>query len=363
MMFIVMLAVMLGANGYVLYRVWQMIPAGSVLRPLWAVFVVAAVAAFFLGLILSDKLPTGLGAVLYRVGTSWFFIMFYLLMIFLLLDLVRVTRLLPVAQYMFGSWTGLGVLAAVVAVIFTAGYVTYQNKKRVELAIEVPGNEWEKPLKIVAASDLHLGYNVGKNEFSRWVEMINAENPDVVLFAGDVIDNTIRPLIEQDMASVFRGIKATYGVFVAPGNHEYISGVEKAADLLRSAGVTVLRDSVALVDGRLYIAGRDDRSNPRRKSVAGLLEPLDRSKPVVLLDHQPYHLEEAEQNGVTLQLSGHTHRGQIWPINWITDAMYEVSYGYKRKGNSHFYVSSGLGLWGGKFRIGSRSEYVVITLQ
>jgi predicted MPP superfamily phosphohydrolase len=83
---------------------------------------------------------------------------------------------------------------------------------------------------------------------------------------------------------------------------------------------------------------------------------------IILLDHQPYHLEEAEQNGVDLQLSGHTHRGQIFPINLVTDRVYEKSHGYLRKGNSHIYVTSGIGLWGGKFRIGTQSEYLVMEM-
>jgi predicted MPP superfamily phosphohydrolase len=94
-----------------------------------------------------------------------------------------------------------------------------------------------------------------------------------------------------------------------------------------------------------------------------LTDPLDKTKPIIVLDHQPYNLEDAEAAGIDLQLSGHTHRGQIWPISCITDAMYEKSHGYLKKGNSHIYVSSGLGLWGGKFRIGTQSEYVVIDLK
>jgi predicted MPP superfamily phosphohydrolase len=359
----VMLAVVLGANGYVLGRVWQMIPSGYFLRPLWAGFVVVALAAFFLGMRFSGELPSGIALVLNRVGTSWVVILLYLLIALLLADLLRLTGLVPpLKQYMSGSWVGVGVLFGAMILIFTAGYLTYQHKKRVELTLEIPGNTFGAPLKIVAASDLHLGNNIGRKEFARWVDQINAEEPDVILFVGDLIDNSVQPLWEQDMAEEFHRLRAKYGVFAVPGNHEYISGLPASLSFLQAAGVTVLRDSVVTIADRLSIAGRDDRSNRRRKPIAALLESLDRDKPVVLLDHQPYHLEEAQANGVTLQLSGHTHRGQIWPISWITDRMYELSYGYARKGDTHFYVSSGLGLWGGKFRIGTRSEYVVVFL-
>jgi predicted MPP superfamily phosphohydrolase len=94
-----------------------------------------------------------------------------------------------------------------------------------------------------------------------------------------------------------------------------------------------------------------------------LLQGVDASKPMIVIDHQPYHLEETEQNGIDLHVSGHTHNGQLPPVSWIAQRMYEVAYGYLRKGNSHIYVTSGIGIWGGKFRIGTRSEYVVINLK
>jgi predicted MPP superfamily phosphohydrolase len=152
-------------------------------------------------------------------------------------------------------------------------------------------------------------------------------------------------------------------VYASPGNHEYIAGISKSLAFLKEAGVTVLRDSVALINNAVYVAGRDDRTNAARKSVKELTDTLDKSKLLILLDHQPYQLEQAEKNGIDLQISGHTHHGQIIPLSWITEMIYEKAHGYLKKGDSHIYVSSGLGLWGGKFRIGTRSEYVVIDLE
>ncbi len=129
----------------------------------------------------------------------------------------------------------------------------------------------------------------------------------------------------------------------------------------------MLRDSVATM-GNLRIIGRDDRTNVHRKSLKEILdsvEPGEKSAEspfTILLDHQPYHLEEAEQNGIDFQFSGHTHHGQVWPISWITDALYEDAFGSLQKGNTRYYVSSGMGIWGGKFRIGTQSEYVVLTI-
>jgi hypothetical protein len=123
-----------------------------------------------------------------------------------------------------------------------------------------------------------------------------------------------------------------------------------------------------VVDSAIVIIGRDDRSKARRKNVLQLMDEVRRDSAAmsfytILLDHQPYELELTEQAGIDFQLSGHTHRGQVWPISWITDALYECSWGSHSRGNTRYYVSSGIGIWGGKFRIGTQSEYVVATLK
>ena len=106
----------------------------------------------------------------------------------------------------------------------------------------------------------------------------------------------------------------------------------------------------------------DDRSNTARRSLQELMAGIDKSNPIILLDHQPYKLTESEAAGVDLQFSGHTHRGQVWPMNWVTDHIYEQSHGYRQWGNSHIYVSSGLSLWGPPFRIGTESDMAVFHL-
>lgn len=180
----------------------------------------------------------------------------------------------------------------------------------------------------------------------------------LMLFAGDVLDGALRPVREWDYASILRRLNAP--VYACPGNHEYISGKDEAFSFLKDAGIHLLVDSSAEVCGTRII-GRDDRSNRGRKPLAGLA-PAD-SVFTILLDHQPYNLEEAENCGIDFQFSGHTHHGQIWPGNWITDAMYEKAFGRHHRGTTQYYISSGLGIWGGKFRIGTRSEYIVLKIK
>jgi predicted MPP superfamily phosphohydrolase len=172
------------------------------------------------------------------------------------------------------------------------------------------------------------------------------------------------PVIKQNMAEELRTIKARYGVFAINGNHEHYAETPTAtADYLKSAGIKVLRDEVCLVDSSFYIVGRDDRSNSQRKSLAELVKGLNQSMPRILMDHQPNYLEEAEKNGIDLQISGHTHNGQFFPGNFLVKYMNELAYGYSKRGKTHYYVSSGLGLWGPQYRIGTQSELVVINLK
>ena len=363
-MLLTMLVVIFGANFYIFFRLWHLVPLFPASRIILISAAFLLVLLPFISIGLGSRFSYTVSSWMYRIGTSWLIMMIYLVILFLALDLVRITRLLPLDRFLFNSWTGLGVLSLIMAALMTVGAVHYHHKKRVELTVQTNKNgALGNSLKIVAISDLHLGYGIGTKEFQKWVALINREEPDVVLMMGDAIDNSLKPMYDKDFTSVFREIKTKKGIFMAPGNHEYISGITKSIDFLTKAGVTVLSDKVVLIDDAFYIAGRDDRSNPQRGTIAQLVDTLDKSKPLILLDHQPFHFDEAKVNHVDLYLAGHTHSGQVWPISWIAKALFEVSYGYLKKGNTHFYVTSGIGIWGGKFRIGSHSEYVVINVE
>ncbi|MDL2247839.1 metallophosphoesterase, partial [Bacteroides sp. OttesenSCG-928-J23] len=263
---------------------------------------------------------------------------------------------------LYKNWLSFGAITGLVVIVLFLGNLKYHNKDRVELQIAL-NKQMGAPLKIVSLSDLHLGYGIGKEEFAKWIELINQENADIVLMSGDVIDNSLRPLRQQGMAEMFKQIKSKYGIYAVPGNHEYFANIMQSEAFFEQADVQLLRDKAVLIDNRFYVIGRDDRTYyGREQELGNLTESLDKSKPLIVLDHQPYELDEVERKKIDLQLSGHTHDGQIWPISWITSAMYEKSHGYLKKGSSHIYVSSGMGIWGGKFRVGTRSEYVVIHL-
>ena len=244
------------------------------------------------------------------------------------------------------------------------GYYHYDNPNTKELHITInkPFQTQGRPIKVVGISDIHLGYETNKERLANYVERINALKPDLILIAGDLIDHSLTPVKAQRMQDELSQLKAPLGVFMVPGNHDYFAHIDEVADFLKRTPVTLLRDSIVTLSNGLQIVGRDDRRNRDRAEVSDLVQQTDSSKPILLLDHQPYDLDKAVAAGVDLQLSGHTHHGQVWPLNYLTDYLFELSYGYEKRGDTHFYVSSGLSLWGPPYRIGTDSEMVLFLI-
>lgn len=223
-------------------------------------------------------------------------------------------------------------------------------------------------LHVVMVSDIHLGEVVNNGRLHYMVNMVNKLQPDIVLLPGDVIDENTRPFVEQGMSKTLRQLKTKYGVYAVPGNHD--NGIEMVR-CLQSAGIRVLRESYVKVADSFYVVGRDDENehgsvayagNKPEAKLADLLVGIDKSLPVIVMDHQPNRLEEAQANGVDLELSGHTHRGQFFPNQLVTRWMYEIDWGLLSKGNFHVVVSKGYGTWGPPIRVGNAPEVVDITV-
>ena len=346
------------ALAYIGWHVWTLVP----LPRLWrGVLIGIGVVCFMMTFLnfsrTTDRMPLWVGQLVYDIGNSTLFVLLYMVIIFLVLDLGRIMRLVPKAMLHQNVYTTIAITIGLF-VIFMLGNIQYRHKKRVELTLTTE-KPLERPLRLVMLSDLHIGYHNTRAELSRWVDIINSEKPDYVLIAGDIIDMSMRPLIEERMADEFHRIKAP--IYACLGNHEFFSGESQAQQFYKDAGIRLLRDTCE-VTGDLCIIGRDDRMNFHRKAAAKIFGEADHTKYTIVMDHQPHHLEQAENAGIDFQLSGHTHRGQVWPISWITDYIYECSHGEYQRGNTRYYVSSGIGIWGGKFRIGTQSEYVVAEI-
>ena len=352
---VILMGTMLGV-AYVTWHLWRITPGGWVTKLVVAGLFLLWMAAAFASMMFREKASISTITALYEIGHPWMIAFLYLLIVFLLADICVLVRLIP-KDWLIGNATSMVGILGVIAVVLTAGGIHYRHKYREELTVHTE-KPLEKSLTIVLASDLHIGYSNRKAELARWIDLINAENPDLVLFGGDIVDIQLRPLVEGHFAEEFHRLTAP--AFTVLGNHEYIGGERDAERFLNDAGIGLLRDSVVYLKD-ITLIGRDDRSNPGRKRLSELADSQQGFS--IVLDHQPYHLEEAESAGIDFQFSGHTHRGQVWPLSWLTDAMYEKSWGHHQRGNTQYYVSSGLGIWGPKIRIGTRSEYLVLHVE
>lgn len=323
---------------------------------------------FFAGSFLTMKYRVPFAKQIKFIGNIWFISWANLFISFVLVDLFRIVNLIAKfynfdEMLFFRKWFLFATLA-VIFLMLVIGYIRFLLPMVTRLTLTSLNKPLQnKTLSIVAVSDLHLGVSFDKKWLKKFVLMINRENPDLVLIAGDISDNTSWPIIEQKMSEEFRQINSKLGVYGVSGNHDLMGSDHSEFEryLQNECQVNYLRDSAVLVDESFYIIGRDDSSRQSRKSLSGIVSCLDQSKPFILLDHQPNNLDDAQKNGVGLQISGHTHGGQFFPFTVGVHFLYENPFGYCRKGNTHYYVSSGLGLWGPQFRIGPRSELVVIT--
>ena len=345
---------------YSFWCTWSILPLGVPLKIAILLMMALCIFIFFanFGIWNIDRMPMPVATAAYEIGNSSIFLLLYLVLIYFLLYVGRWVHLIP-ADFMHSSIRGTATVVVLMVGLFTYGYFHYMHKVRQPIILSTQ-KPLTHPLKIVMLSDLHIGYHNQVDELNRWIDLINKENPDLILIGGDIIDGHVRPLEDQRMAQSFHHLNAP--VVACLGNHEYYTGEQKALKFYKEAGITLLVDSVIQIKD-INVIGRDDRSNPQRKPLELLMAGVDKSKYTLLLDHQPYDLEQAEQNGVDFQFSGHTHYGQIWPVSWIEDALYEDAYGPLQKGRTQYYVTSGIGIWGGKFRIGSHSEYLVAELR
>jgi predicted MPP superfamily phosphohydrolase len=360
---------------YIYVRGLQSIPPGSVLRSPYSIIFWFVALSFIGGRIFERFLPAVLANLLIWVGSFWIAAMIYFLLAVICLDILRlVNHFLPffpsviTDNYMRAKYITSASVLGLVSLLLLAGHINSLIPRVRALNIPISKKAGNlKYLNIVAASDIHLGTIVGSHRMDSIAKKINSLNPDLVLLPGDIVDEDLTSVIKKNPGEALRQIKSRFGIFAATGNHEHIAGVEKACEYLENHSVTVLRDESIKIADSFYVVGREDLASDRfdgfqRKTLPELMAEVDRSFPIILMDHQPSNLAEASREGIDLQLSGHTHNGQFWPANYIVDAIFELAWGYRKIGDTHFYVSNGVGTWGPPIRIGNRPEIVHIRL-
>lgn len=350
------------AQFYNSYRIWNIVPT-TALKSI-AISLFNAVFVFMiLAMLMQVKWGSigsfGTSAFIYKVGTAMVFILLYSTMTFLLADILRLCHLLP-PSFLHNSWRGSCLILLSLVGIFSYANINYNHKHK-EVVHITTEKKLPQPLKILFMSDLHIGYLNQRDDLTHWIELANAEKPDLILLGGDLVDHNVQPIIDQDIASVLKHFNAP--IYACLGNHEYLNNYSESVRFYKESGIHLLQDSSVILNNlNVVLIGRTDRSQKRRKSLDSLTQNIPQPLFSILLDHQPFNLDEAENCHIDLQLSGHTHNGQMWPINLIVNALYECGYGSHQRNKTHYYVSSGIGIWGARFRTASQSEYVVINI-
>jgi predicted MPP superfamily phosphohydrolase len=370
--FSIVLLLFFSANYFIFHRSLPSVQGLSYKNYLIALFWIL-VLAYPVGRILESVAPAFAPSVLIKVGSIWLAVMLYLLVGFLIVDILRFINYisgLHLLAFLSDKRTLIiAVIYAITTLLTVIGYINARTPRVSQVEINLPAElKISHPIKIVATSDIHLGTIISNGRLKKLTEMINSQNPDIILLVGDTFDEDLGPVIRNNMGEQLATLKAKYGAYAVTGNHEYYGNAAEAVNYLQNHGITVLQDTSITVGGIVNLIGRNDRQSIRflgknRKPLEELVREANQSLPSILMDHQPFNLEEAENNNITLQLSGHTHHGQLWPFNYITGAMFELSSGYLKKGNTHYYVSNGYGTWGPPVRIGNRPEIIVITLK
>jgi hypothetical protein len=372
----VFFTIYIAGNFYVFARGWQALPANIAARTAYSAIFLFTALSFVIGEI-SEK--TGLmenNKILILIGSTWLAFLLYAILILLIIDIVRglnfFFNFLPADEVLKAYNIPFKLMAGVITFItfiLIAGVITASNPvvRTVDIKINKKGGI-ENSLNIVMASDIHLGNIVGREKFQFLVDTIDSLNPDIVLFPGDFFDETLAPVVKDHMGGMVESISAKYGVYAVTGNHEYIGGVTEAVNFMTKHKIKVLRDEALEINGSVLLAGREDRSINRftgvkRKSIEAILQDKNRKLPVILMDHQPFAVDESVKNNVDLHISGHTHNGQLWPLNYITNAIFEVSCGYRKINETNVFVSKGYGTWGPPVRTSGRPEIVIFQIR
>lgn len=358
----VITAIMLAVHWTILQALIQILPA---LRPITLTLLKAAfgilAVSFIATSIVTSVRYTRIGESLYRASSVWLGTAYWLFFASaLLFAVIWIGRLagsaLPVA------WIGLGLFAAAIA-LSTYGLVHAHDTRvtRYDVALpDLPAN-WEgKTIALVA--DVHLG-NIRRQSFSKkTADLIAAQNAELVLIAGDFYDGPPVPFAE--ITEPFRNLNAAKGTYFANGNHEEYRENSQYIDALKNVGVRVLKDEFVSVDG-LQIIGVNYSTTKSDAAATEVLRaiPFDANQPTILIKHIPNGVPAVEAAGIHLQVSGHTHGGQVWPGRWLTNRVYKgFAYGHRFHNGLQVITTSGAGTWGPPQRVGTDGEIVIMTL-
>lgn len=292
-------------------------------------------------------------------GYIWFGVLSITFFFFFITDIIHI--FVRNNQFIYYS-TLISCLLAVICSAYSVFNVMFREPVIKNIYLKVSNLTVEK-LKIVQLSDIHIDSYTSYEEIKKIVKRTNALNPDIVILAGDILESRIG---DEYRKYDLDKIKAKYGIFAVSGNHEYYMGIEEFYSFCGKIKANVIHNT-NIIAGGIYIAGIPDtksskRFNSQPADIKKALKNIDFTKPVVFLSHQPDSFSEVSKYPVSLQLSGHTHAGQIPPFDLIEYVFFKYYYGLYKENNSYLYVSSGTRWWGPPMRLFSKSEIVCINL-
>lgn len=237
--------------------------------------------------------------------------------------------------------------------------------RHIDIQINKPLSQ---PLRLAMVSDLHLGNRVGVDELQRLAQILQEQQADMLLIPGDIMDDDTVAYTAQNMRPAFKQVvdSVPLGVFASLGNHDVYHDEANISQAVRNAGIHLLVDEVIPLQinaqDRIWLVGRYDDHHTQRADTQDLLTKTDVHEPVILLDHRPTQIEQHQALPIDLQVSGHTHNGQIFPANLLVQAINRLGYGYEPIGQGHYLVSSGYGFWQLPLRLGSQAEVWIIDV-
>ena len=370
--FLIVFSVYFGANTYIFYKGYNLFSKGNYTLVYTISFIFMA-SLFIAGKMLERNHSGILSDALNIFGGFWLAYMLYTFLFYIVTDAgFAAARLAGVIdKETAGRFTYYRfiVVNALTVIIIVVGFINALSPVVSRYEVTIPKQAGGKSeFTIAAVSDIHLGSTIRKRSMRKLQGIIKSEHPDMVLFLGDIVDGEIGPVLRGDLLASFSCPPCMDGVYGITGNHEYIGGIDKTVPYIRSRGINLLEDEVVVTPSGFTLIGRKDRDSFRysgipRSSLGDLVSRADPNTPIILMDHQPFNPGESAANGIDIQLSGHTHNGQIWPVSLLVKRLYEIPYGYRKIDNTHIIVSSGFGLWGPRVRIGSRPEVVIVNVR
>ena len=363
-------------NAYVVYRIGKSKDLTKVWKKFFTTIYIVEVLIYLTGLFFSHHLPIGTVGVIHNVCGIWAISQIYLVVLIWMYDLLFFLKRYFIYFYRFREKLirkikviSFACICILIGVGYVFGYHNFMHPVIKNYSFdfnrkEVKKNNPVQTYKMLVASDFHLGYIVDMQMLKKYVRLINDQHPDLVVINGDLIDWDLYPLIKSNMQEELKKIKASKGVYLVPGNHEYRPDVKTTLDWIAQNGMTVLKDTIVSIDDKLWLIGRDDKDNEKnRKSMDELMKGFDTSKPCIMLVHRPENIKEAAKYKIPLTICGHTHCGQIFPANLIVNLLYSNPYGWREIDSCCSYTTSGLGLSGFPLRLGSHCEAVVFDIR